>query len=445
MKACNYLEAPCIHRNYSINSEQEPLPSLFKNKSVEVAPKEPSECLMLELMQLPFAWSNQLDDNSEQKDYLNFQVVAEELRENEALELPFAEPNELIDNPEEDHFYFGGDFEMLVEAFREEEILELPFAEYPYLNDIFYDEEDQDFIFRIEVDEDNELREHHRQRRDRRAQRNLRRRQDLQRREEIIRRNQQREREVQLQREIQQFLKDAFPFQETDIEPYDILCPICMSRQTEITNFDCEDYFCKSCSVLLLENFLNSGKVMPEQLKCPCCEAQISDDAFKNVLPADYPKLERLRRKIRIQKQIAEGLAIGCPLPDCEGYALVSNEKTIMACNECLVTLCPNCKESSHPNMTCEEYSIEKGDGIEDLLVSRHWKRCPSCGIPVERIEGCNFVTCNSPICAGSKSMCYVCGMSVVEAQHYSHYTRNGPFGTTCNTVDGLPETFEDS
>lgn len=36
-----------------------------------------------------------------------------------------------------------------------------------------------------------------------------------------------------------------------------------------------------------------------------------------------------------------------------------------------------------------------------------------------------------------------MCGRFVIEAQHFSHYKTKGPFGDTCNTLDGIPEDID--
>ncbi|MEH8544558.1 hypothetical protein RAG72_26330, partial [Klebsiella pneumoniae] len=62
-------------------------------------------------------------------------------------------------------------------------------------------------------------------------------------------------------------------------------------------------------------------------------------------------------------------------------------------------------KKAVHPGITCEEAAANSEDSqIEDLLLSQNWKKCPTCGVPVEKIDGCQFVTCTSPLCKGSNA-----------------------------------------
>lgn len=52
--------------------------------------------------------------------------------------------------------------------------------------------------------------------------------------------------------------------------------------------------------------------------------------------------------------------------------------------------------------------------------------RCPKCGIPIEKNQGCNHMTC--PRC--SYYWCWSCGL---EVNHWSHKFADNPFG--CNFV----------
>ncbi|CAG9324742.1 unnamed protein product [Blepharisma stoltei] len=147
-----------------------------------------------------------------------------------------------------------------------------------------------------------------------------------------------------------------------------------------------------------------------------------------------------LREKLHRDQLVVSGKAIHCIVPDCEGYAFIFPNEQTTACIVCRASLCVKCKRGTHPTLTCvENQALSANDSLDDILFSRKWKRCPCCGIPVEKIEGCNYIACFSPICKGKKGLCYKCGKELDEEQHFSHYTNKGPYGDTCNTLDGLP------
>ncbi|MEH9030940.1 IBR domain-containing protein, partial [Klebsiella pneumoniae] len=224
------------------------------------------------------------------------------------------------------------------------------------------------------------------------------------------------------------------------IEPFSIKCSICFTKKEDFHNLGCKDNFCKSCISLLLENYILSSYVFPDEILCPICSASIPDKLVLKLSSEDiYNKMLELREKLKVQKLIAQNKAMHCPLPNCEGFGHLIPDEKITACNKCKCSICTACKKAVHPGITCEEAAANSEDSqIEDLLLSQNWKKCPTCGVPVEKIDGCQFVTCTSPLCKGSNALCYLCGRFLIEAQHFNHYKTKGPFGDTCNTFEGI-------
>ncbi|KZT36311.1 hypothetical protein SISSUDRAFT_1071582 [Sistotremastrum suecicum HHB10207 ss-3] len=105
----------------------------------------------------------------------------------------------------------------------------------------------------------------------------------------------------------------------------------------------------------------------------------------------------------------AEMKILGCPLPNCDH----------IWCKECQQTVEPGV------NHSCDG-SLEMGE----LMKARGWKHCPGCQTPVEKITGCNHMTCSTVGC--NTHFCYVCGESIVRSAQRneiqsavsSHYSR---------------------
>ena len=68
------------------------------------------------------------------------------------------------------------------------------------------------------------------------------------------------------------------------------------------------------------------------------------------------------------------------------------------------------------------------------------FKACPRCKVPVELGDGCKFMRCESHKCKAKTYFCFLCEKKMKLKHHYSHYKINGPFGNTCNTIDGIPD-----
>ena len=141
-----------------------------------------------------------------------------------------------------------------------------------------------------------------------------------------------------------------------------------------------------------------------------------------------------------MQKLIAQKKAVACPVPDCPGYAHLMEDEKIRACNKCKYSLCTACGMNFHPNLTCEENLENKDETFERLMLSLNCKKCPTYGAPVEKIRGRQFLSCTSAICKGRNHLCFLCGKFLTYALHYTHFKTKGPFGDSCNTLDGIPE-----
>ncbi|KAF7973109.1 hypothetical protein HWV62_16222 [Athelia sp. TMB] len=58
----------------------------------------------------------------------------------------------------------------------------------------------------------------------------------------------------------------------------------------------------------------------------------------------------------------------------------------------------------------------QKAKHKDEELVDATYKRCPRCSVPIEKIYGCNHITC---ICG--QHFCYVCGIGTSRSQIYGH------------------------
>jgi hypothetical protein len=232
-----------------------------------------------------------------------------------------------------------------------------------------------------------------------------------------------------------------------ELDPHSISCKICLRKSDDYLQLDCSHRFCIECYKLFSMSLLDCGKIMQDDLNCPECSTRFSDALFLRYFSfEEVEKIKNLRFKLKGQILVAQKKAVSCPVPDCPGYAHILEHEKITACCKCRCTLCCSCGLAVHPGITCEENAKESQDEtLEKLLLSQNWKKCPTCGVPVEKLDGCQFLYCSSMICKGRNNLCYICGRFVIEAQHFSHYKTKGPFGDTCNTIDGIPEEVDPS
>ena len=226
-----------------------------------------------------------------------------------------------------------------------------------------------------------------------------------------------------------------------EFDAFHIPCKICLNISTDYFKLDCEHAYCTSCITLYFYSLFDGCKIFPEDLQCPECLEPVQEKHFiRHLKYEDALRIKELREKFTMQKLITQKKAIACPVPDCPGYAHLIEDEKITACNKCNFSLCTACGMSVHPNLTCEENLENKDETLDRLLLSLNCKKCPTCGVPVEKISGCQFLYCTSPICKGSKHLCFLCGKFLTEALHHAHFKTKGPYGDSCNTLDGIPE-----
>ncbi|KAI9657898.1 MAG: hypothetical protein M1829_006860 [Trizodia sp. TS-e1964] len=85
-----------------------------------------------------------------------------------------------------------------------------------------------------------------------------------------------------------------------------------------------------------------------------------------------------------------------CPKPDCNMIYRATAKMQFNTCASCFTVTCTNC-HNSHPNKTCAEFKDEASGGyaaFEKLKKELGIKDCPKCKTPMEKIDGCNHMTC---------------------------------------------------
>ena len=136
---------------------------------------------------------------------------------------------------------------------------------------------------------------------------------------------------------------------------------------------------------------------------------QLAECSLKTYLPANKDKVRN------------------CPTPDCcMVYAVSEEEGSRFICGDCGSHICTKCHVQYHDGLSCKMYhSGKKGDEeLREWLQSdpRTRKRCPSCTAPIEKIAGCNKLTCTQ--C--NANICWICVQHFkTENECYAHLQRS--------------------
>ena len=99
-----------------------------------------------------------------------------------------------------------------------------------------------------------------------------------------------------------------------------------------------------------------------------------------------------------------------CPFPDCESFAKKGNNKYVK-CIENKHQFCFNRLKKWNGNENC---LIDKDKSFENWRNTSKAKRCPKCKYFIEKIDGCNHMTCT--YC--KYEFCWLC-MQKYDSNHY--------------------------
>lgn len=185
-------------------------------------------------------------------------------------------------------------------------------------------------------------------------------------------------------------------------------CAVCWSPAENPVPTKCGHVYCIECFEGLCAAAGSAGKdfsisCVGAQAKCQVVfslgelQENLSSRAFEDVLEASFSSyIQRHPQTFRY-----------CPKPDCGMIYRITSTNDFNTCRKCPTVTCTSC-HVPHEGKTCAEYKDEASGGYEALKKVKKElgiKDCPKCTTPLEKIEGCNHMTCRG---CGSH-ICWVC------------------------------------
>lgn len=202
-------------------------------------------------------------------------------------------------------------------------------------------------------------------------------------------------------------------------------CPICFvpyEAYEGVILRDCFHTFCRDC---LSSSIIHAEDVV---VQCPfkdnnnSCETIIQDREIKCLLSVENYNAY-LSRSLKKAESLTEN-AFHCKTPDCTGWCVVEDNVSLFHCPVCYAQNCLRCKvgrllfvdrlypkvftsiyeQALHADMSCEEYQdrltgnyeIRRSErAMENMLASGEAMRCPKCNVLLEKIAGCDYITCS--------------------------------------------------
>ncbi|PFH50422.1 hypothetical protein AMATHDRAFT_3988 [Amanita thiersii Skay4041] len=187
------------------------------------------------------------------------------------------------------------------------------------------------------------------------------------------------------------------------------LCPICFDEVSAPVLLGCGHIYCTAC----IRHYLTSAHER-RQFPLVCagnedkCRTPIAIPTIRRFLsPRHFDQLVEVAVTTYIETQPEKFRY--CTTPDCPQVYCFKGQKKSLTCPSCFVTVCTECHKEAHEGMTCAERAL-MNDPEEQERRNKEWaqsagaRRCPSCQVWVQKIEGCNHITCHC-----GAHFCWVC------------------------------------
>lgn len=253
-------------------------------------------------------------------------------------------------------------------------------------------------------------------------------------------------------------LRDVLDFDQVqqkkcfDSKPY--MCNICFCEKlgSECTHFkECQHVYCNTCLTGYFEIQIKDGQVHALNCPEPKCSSVASPAQVKQLVGDQlFSRYDRLLLQSSLDLMAD---VVYCPRPSCQTPVMQEPGGTMGICSSCHYAFCTMCKMTYHGVSPCKvtaeklialrsEY-LEADETTKRFLEKRYGKRviqkaveemeskdwleknskaCPRCGTHIQKIDGCNKMTCTG--CA--QYFCWICMGSLSRVNPYSHFNDPG-------------------
>lgn len=200
-----------------------------------------------------------------------------------------------------------------------------------------------------------------------------------------------------------------------------IVCPVCFDEVASPDAITCANQhaMCVRCvkagiTSRLFEDGVASGKCLEGT-----CEWRLPETVIQSLLK-DSPRTAMVYAQVETRAALAAaGVAEALhSCPTCGDMVDVPPGNTIHACVGCGTNTCILCETAAHVPLRCDE--VERAQDIlartrlENAIAAAFIRKCPACGLPFLKENGCNKITCPCGVLS-----CYCCQKQI---ENYSHF-----------------------
>ncbi|XP_040006892.1 E3 ubiquitin-protein ligase RNF14 [Xiphias gladius] len=221
---------------------------------------------------------------------------------------------------------------------------------------------------------------------------------------------------------------------------------------------ECQHVYCKACMTEYFQIQIRDGNVQCLNCPEPKCTSLATPLQVKQLVDEElFARYDRLLLQSSLDLMAD---VVYCPRQSCATAVMVEPDTTMGICSACQYAFCTLCKLGYHGLSQCkipadelrnlrDEYLSATSEGkkfmeqrfgkrviqkaVEESF-SRDWlsencKCCPRCGTNIQKVDGCNKMTCTS--CR--QYFCWLCLGLLSRVNPYSHF--NNPHSPCYNQL----------
>uniref|UniRef100_A0A3B4X006 RBR-type E3 ubiquitin transferase n=1 Tax=Seriola lalandi dorsalis TaxID=1841481 RepID=A0A3B4X006_SERLL len=221
---------------------------------------------------------------------------------------------------------------------------------------------------------------------------------------------------------------------------------------------ECQHVYCKACMTEYFQIQIRDGNVQCLNCPEPKCTSLATPLQVKQLVDEElFARYDRLLLQSSLDLMAD---VVYCPRQSCGTAVMVEPDTTMGICSACQYAFCTLCKLGYHGLSNCkipadelrnlrDEYLSATSEGkkfmeqrfgkrviqkaVEESF-SRDWlnencKCCPRCGTNIQKVDGCNKMTCTS--CR--QYFCWLCLGLLSRVNPYSHF--NNPHSPCYNQL----------
>uniref|UniRef100_A0A1A7WQR3 RBR-type E3 ubiquitin transferase n=1 Tax=Iconisemion striatum TaxID=60296 RepID=A0A1A7WQR3_9TELE len=205
----------------------------------------------------------------------------------------------------------------------------------------------------------------------------------------------------------------------------DACCRVCLEEKTIASLPCCRRTTCADCLKLYVSTQLKPGKVV---IRCPIfgCRGTLEEGLVISLLTNEEVA------KYHYFVELSQLDSSTKPCPQCNHFISLktlnqnhSEHKYKIQCSNCQFVWCFRCHAPWHDGLKCRDY--RKADKLLRTWASviehgqRNAQKCPQCKIHIQRIDGCDHMTCTQ--C--NTNFCYRCGERYRHLRFFGDHTSN--------------------